>query len=204
MEAAFLLAALPEPVVLLRQRLEPYSLGHHLLLLRHENRFVIGAEDQAPGLQDLFMGDFICAHDYDGAQKALLAADFDRLFATWLAECGAFEPLPLYLEFQRYIRDGSTCPPFRGVKQSGRGKARTPGAPWHAVLLAFLLGEMHMTLPQAMNTPYGLTNWLYCTRQENEGRLRVVTEDDLSEEDEMRQKLKELGLEPWNQFEEGN
>jgi len=198
MEAAFLSAALPEPVILLKQQLEPYSVGHQMLLARHGNRFVVGdIEQDPPSLEDLYMGVFVCCQTYEAASAALLSPNFDTTVANWVRQCGAFDRITLSVEFQRYIRDGSAYPGFRALQRKGQAPARTPGAPWLAILLCFLMNQLHMSLTAALNCPYGLANWLYCTHQENEGRLRIASEDDLSEEESIRAKMAELGMMPW-------
>ena len=199
MEAAFLTAALPEPVVLLKQRLEPFSLGHQFLLARHGNRFVVGDVDtDPPRIEDLFMGVFICCETYERANKNLLDPDFDKKIVKWVKDCGTFDPLTLFVEFQRYIANGSGCPLLRQIIRPGQKPARDPGAPWLSILLAFLTVEAHMSLPEALNCPYGLATWLYCTHQESEGRCHLTNETDISEEKFIRGKMAELGMVPMN------
>jgi hypothetical protein len=205
LDTAYLESAMPEPVILLHQELKDYSLGHEMLLRRHESPFV--KADRMPEIEDLYMAVFICACTFEEAKAELAklavnSTEFDERLAKWekLVVDGNGGPLnegqvlELILDFQKYVRDGSQCPKFNPISDGGPRKK--PGAPLLALILRCLCREYHFTQTEAMNTPYGWALWLFCTNAEQERRIRIVTQADEDMDAIMRAEMKRRGLEP--------
>lgn len=198
-EAAFLEAALPEPVTLLRQQLQPYSLGHEMLLQRIGNAFL--TRQAMPTVDDLYWGVYICCHTYDEAVAALRQTEeeFKALMAAWQKKVGAIsevELLELMIEFQRYINDGSQCPKFREISRPGQGARRRPGAPAAVALLNCLTGDLHWSRHEALNAPLGLARWHYCAWWERRGNIAITAKDEAAEIQRVREEAAKLGWRP--------
>jgi hypothetical protein len=193
-EAAFLQAALPEPAILLHQQLLPYSLGHSLVLHRFGSPFVT-EDDRLPDVQDLFFAVYVCCHEYDQVQPALLlpGKEFRTLIKDWVKLCGDFDPAAVMVDFAQYLIDGSSCPTFTPIYRRGAPPPRRPGSPFTAVLLTTLTGHLHWTRSEALNCPYGMAQWLYCIYWESQRALRI---HDPSELDKVRAAAAAVGLRP--------
>lgn len=196
MEAAFLRAALPEPVIILHQELRPYSIGHELLLKRHDNGFVCkGIPAQ---IEDLFLGACICHQDYDSAQAWIRSEKFNRDIHDLVKLCGQFDPQPVMAAFAKYIREGSAFCDYEPIKsrRDHRAPVSRPGAPWEAIVLTFLTGTLGWSRTEALNAPYGLAQWLYCTHLERTGKIQIDSDGSQAMRKRIREEMRKLGMEP--------
>jgi hypothetical protein len=188
-EADYLRSAIPEPVVLLGQRLESFSLGHLKLLMRFENAFVTAAA--APELGDLVMGVYICCQDYAGALEGLQDPNLPKLLHKWATQLGGgwwqrvlgrsgFDFDQKAAEFARYIRDGSSWPELH---DPGRDY-RMPGAPFIQRVEIVLRGRLGCTDDSVNNVPWGKAVRDYFAFWEMEGAVKINSPED---DEHMRQ-----------------
>jgi hypothetical protein len=200
LEAAFLEAAAPTPVVLLHQQLEPYSLGHEIMLQRFRSPFVLDPEREEglpdpriPQVQDLFLAVAICCQHFDEVRAFFTSNQIDSQISKWAKQCGQFDPAPIMVELQEYIVKGSDIPPFRLIKN--RQRSRRGGAPWIAIIFYTLTRWLHFSRTEALNCPYGLAQWLYCIHWERDGGLQLVTQEDEDTEAAINAEFKKRGWE---------
>lgn len=216
LDQQFLAAAQPEPVRLLGQRLEDYSVGHELLLRRHENVFRTGQPaDLATIKAHLFMGVWICCQTWTENQQALkgsvvasgLRPDSAHSGASahsadatseaireWQQHCGPFDLEQKANVFAHYIAAGSIIPLFHRVKQKHQRDAPKPGAPLLALLIEHLLRRENCGLTEALDLPLGLAWWLYLTYWEGEGAIRIYSQADLDQDAAVRELCAKEGL----------
>ena len=193
----FLMAALPEPVVLLGQRLEAYSVGHELLLQRYKSPFLMGPEmPKGDGVEDhLWMAVFICAQRFEEAQAELRHPGLPQKVLQWKKAVGWMSPILLAEKirlFMEYVDAGSQAP---NVRVLGKARMNNPGSPWLAWLVTVLCSRLHFSFSEAMNCPYGLAQWLFCTWWERERALVIRAEDDEGERINLHLAAKAKGLE---------
>jgi hypothetical protein len=189
MEADYLQAALPEPVVILGQVLKPFSLGHRKILLSKDNAFVRHAD---PTIGDLVFGVFVCCQTYEECldsfdrgvvmpQRWLARAlrfDAKRIRVDqWLFEWGKlFNKIDVKAEmlaFADYISKGSL---------RAREHATDPGPSMGTCYLQsvqlVLTGKLGHSLSEALNKPWGEAMQDYQAYWEMEGRLQLFSPED--------------------------
>jgi hypothetical protein len=187
-EAAFLEAALPEPLTLLHQQLLPYSVGHEIILRRLKSPFIFGQTYSKEALAGkLFSAVHVCCHTYDECVTTLRNPHLEENFARWRNLCGRFDPAPVTAAFVNYLAAGRSCPEY--VRKS-IGQSFRPGAPFILCLLQVLQGELGFSRSEALACPFGLAQWHYCAFWESQGRIRI---HDLRS---IRARAADLGLQP--------
>ena len=190
--AAFLRAALPEPRIILHQRLKAYALGHEMILRRLESPFLCCQPyDRLTLEKKLFTAVFVCAHDYDEAWTGLQDPQLPAQFRAWRKLCGRFDLNEIALAFLQYLRDGrNNCPEFTRVQS--RASSARPGAPLLLTLWQVLTGRLNFSRAEALACPYNLALWHYLGLRESQGagylRHGVL--------EQLRLQMKKLGLEP--------
>jgi hypothetical protein len=195
LEAAYLEAALPDPFRILGQDLEPYSLGHEMLLRRHGNSFVSGAKhDPGSVLQNLFMGVFVCSQRFEAACLSIRDPALPAQYRAWRRKLGKFDELEKIIAFQDYILAGSSLPEFKPIKR--RGRPLPQGSPYLLCLLRTLLGPLHQSWSDAHNFPYGQARWLHASYLEREGNLYLTEESDEDLFSRITLEAAKFGLQP--------
>jgi hypothetical protein len=189
MEADYLQAALPEPVVILGQVLKPFSLGHRKILLSKDNAFVRGTD---PTLGDLIFAVFVCCQTYEECldsfdRGVLLPQPWLHRFLRvepkrmrldqWLYEWGKlFDKIDVKAEmaaFAEYIAKGSL---------RAREHANDPGASMGTCYIQsvqiVLTGKLGHSLSEALNKPWGEAMQDYQAFWEMEGRIKLFSPED--------------------------
>lgn len=197
-ENEFLEAILPEPRVLLHQRLEPYSVGHELILRRLRSPFLCEEPyDRATLQAKLFTAVYICCRDFDGALATLRAPErMESDFKRWRKLCGRFDPEPIVLAFLEYLKSGRAGPKFAQV--AGRPGGAKPGAPFLLLLLQVLMGRLGFSRTEALNCPFGLARWHYLAFHEGRGGVQLYGTASFSDQElrAMRAEAEKLGWQP--------
>lgn len=185
-ERGFYLATLPEPVVLLGQRLQPLSIGHLTILQRFDCAFV--TEGKVATLNDLAFAVFICSQTWEEAKASLLDDALGSKLKRWGKQVGAFKFESKRDAFLQYLIDGS-----RGPKVNpGEHEGRLPGAPFLQRVRMVLQGRLNYTYSEAMNCPWGLAQWEYFAFWEMEGAVKLYSQEDAAvaaRVEELRAKL---------------
>lgn len=191
-EAAYLEAALPLPVTLLHRALQPYSLGHEMILARLGSPFL--SSELEPEFADLKLAVLVCSQRYDRAVGVLSRPDFD--ISDWNRQIGEVPLVTqrlLMSDFELYRVEGMRCPKFRPFTKGRRGRA--PGAPFMTLLFYALVTELGFTRAEALNAPYGWAQWLYCTHQERLGTMAITSDSEENTEERINEIFKERGWE---------
>jgi hypothetical protein len=181
MEADYLLAAIPEPVTILKHRLLPFSLGHAKLLRRFGNAFIAG---RIPNIGDLLVAVFICSRTYHEGIDGLENTHFTAYRAKWQKLVGKFDFLQTCQSFAKYMREGSRWPELHEPDEGGR----TPGAPFIQRVQLILQGRLNHSLEEALNKPWGEALHDYFAFWELEGQIKILSQDDLDSVDSQRAK----------------
>ncbi len=174
-EREFYLAALPEPVVLLGQRLNPLSIGHLTLLQRFECAFV--TPDKKATLDDLAFAVFICAQTWEEGTASLLDDDLPKKLRQWGKFVAKFRFEEKAGAFQDYLVAGSRGPRLGPCEDSGR----LPGAPFLQRVRMILHGKLNYSLSESMNCPWGLALWEYFAFFEMEGAVKLYSAEDAAQ-----------------------
>jgi len=193
-----LLAFLPDPVICLGQKLEPYSLAHEMALRRHGSRFLDAGENPGGGgwATELYLAVYLCCHRWPELQDELARPDFTQRIADWRKQFGETEADPIADEFSRfmaYLKAGHECPDYEVMPILGRSLV-TPGAPMPVVLLQALCGELHLSMDEAMNLPLPAAHWMYLGRLERNGRIRISSNLSASLHSALAKKAAEFGM----------
>lgn len=166
-------AAIPEPVILLGQRLHPYSLGHHILLERWESPFVSGGKAD---VVDLYSAILICCNEYDEFLKLVREDDIITLVKKWSKRIGDFDFKEIAQAFQDYIDDSfSNFPKFWKEDNGNDGKV---GTPFTQSIKVRLLRNTNLTEQEILNRPLALCMWDVITLLEQDGVLTINTKED--------------------------
>ena len=189
-EREFYLASLPEPVILLGQRLNPLSIGHLTLLQRFECAFV--TPGKVATLDDLAFAVFICSQTWKEGTAALLADDLPNQLSSWGKVVAKFSFEEKSAAFNDYLAAGSCGPRLGPCEEAGR----LPGAPFLQRVRMILQGKLNYSLSEAMNCPWGLALWEYFAFFEMEGAVKLYSAEDAAQHEaalRMRDKIAEEG-----------
>lgn len=135
-------AIVPEPCFIFGTPLRPFSLGHHLLLMRMGLPFA--GKPMAPAeMEQIQIGIAICGQTYDETLEQFLTCQWQRVFARWKRDvCGrgffrrTFSKRVLKEAetlFRAYLQDGYEQPPiWKGGKRENAQVAIS--VPWPLLL----------------------------------------------------------------------
>jgi len=195
-EQQFLNSVVQEPIRLLGQWLRPYSVGHEILLQRHENVFRTGiASDDLTLRIHLFMGVFICCQTWAENMAAVQDDSIPKKIRKWQKRCGDFSLTEKSNKFAKYVNAGWPLTFVSNpVKQKYSRPIAKPGAPLLAMLQLFQLRRLGLSVSEAMDMPLANAWNLYLTHGEQEGAVRIYSKDDKTTDDAARAKAASLGL----------
>jgi len=174
----FYQAAIPEPVVLLGQRLHPFSIGHTIILERFENPFVMGGRAD---VVDLFTGIMVCCNEYDEFIKFIREDDIIAVVKKWAKNVGEFDFKEISQAFKDYIEEAYSNFPKYWYEDT-KGKNTVAGASFAQNIKVRLLRNTTLTEKEILNRPLALSMWDSITILEQDGALRINTKED----DEMK------------------
>jgi len=177
-------AILPEPINLLGQRLNPFSLGHCILLNRLDNPFYVGGNTD---LQDVLQGVFICSQTFDEAWTALADKNLDERIIKWQAQLGRIDIQEVTSVFSDYLKNGSFSPDLSDESES----KRQPGTPFLLRLKLILQSKLGYTEKEALEKPFGAVLHEVLGLAELRGDVKVMNADEL----EMHEEHKKLRAE---------
>lgn len=149
---------LPEPHCVFGTMLRPFSLGHHLLLVRTASPFAASPEN-TDSLESLGLSVFLCADKPSSVLKSLIDGNWESEFARWSKSIGPrmfrrarFDAKQEREKFAAYLRDGYRLAPV--LRRNGN--AIHFSAPWECLLASRLMQggfshreAMEMYLPAA-------------------------------------------------------
>jgi hypothetical protein len=194
-------AAVPGPFKVLRTKLLPYSLGHHLLLSLIESPFITG---DAPTYDDLAIAVVICSRPYQEA-KAWIHANTKLLRLAlrsfeWrvsgklnpLVWIGLRKPRVINLkyeasEFARYKTDGSHVPYYSIPESTSEFSCPLAHAVW-----ASLLHKTSLTDDQILNRPWSLCLQQYYVVQHFDGVISIREKSTVLEAQAAGEKIEKI------------
>lgn len=188
-ESAWLIAAVPEPVVCCRVELLPLCAGHLMLMRRFGSAFVTGGI-QTP--DDLFLSVLICSRSYEDGCKIRFDDQMASDLKAWGHELahgpkrflrrrekvafdfvGAIDRFENYLSAGGYGYGAEKVRPFCLPKKGGEplGNIGTSAELMHVTALMVDLG---MTFSAAVNLPYIMGSHLLAANAERRGAVSVM------------------------------
>ena len=191
--AAYFLAAVPEPVTCLGVKLKPLTLGHVILLHRFESRFVIGGQ---PDLEDLILSLVICSREYADAIRLLDSSRCKWLlkwwgFKAWLAIKAGHDLVRSMLQFKYYYETADKIPKFE-IEDNDGNPISTPFV--LSVKLALQSG-LHQSEEEALNKPWGMALFEYIAhRSIAKGDLRILSGEEYQEFQDLKAKANNLDM----------
>jgi hypothetical protein len=175
-ESHYLAAVLPAPVRVLGVRLQPFCIGHALLLQRLGNPFYVGGS--VPALGDLLLGVSLCALPPAEAVRQIDSWPFLlrlRLRSWWWSlrypRTALAEPM---IQFSRYLQAALKMPTY--WREEDKSNPSSPGTPWLQRVL--LIVQLYRTQAESLATPMAEALWIYCAHWEQQGVIRVFGEAD--------------------------
>lgn len=185
METAWLNASLPERFTVLGQQLEPFSIGHIMMLRRLGNVF---AREEGGGrvtLGDLTQAVFICCHTFDEGWAAFHQANLGELLTKWGEKTDQFDFKEAVQWFREYLDHGYVLPEIKDASDK-EGEKRMPGAPFLQRILLTLQSKLNYTRSEALNMPYAQALLDYFAYWEMEHAIKILNEQEIRERDEER------------------
>ena len=187
-ELDYLQAFYPERFTILGQRLQPFSLGHLMLLRQMGNGFV--CPDCKPSIPDLTSGIFVCSQSYSQAQRGLESRLLRFRMFVWGARVRRANFVEKMLAFTDYLEAGSTFPDMPDASE----RARIPGSPLIQRVRLTLQGELGLTQSEAMDYPWGAALHEYFALLEMKNRTSITNDEEretMKEHEEMVAAMKE-------------
>lgn len=188
--AAWLAAAVPEPVVCCRVELLPLSIGHLILLKRFGSEFVLGG-NQTP--DDLFLSVLICSQNFESGNQIRFDDKLARKLSHWGKEitlgpkrfmrcrstvpfdfADAFNRFDAYLAAGGFGFAGEKLHPLCIDKKSESYQVEAIGTPPEIMSLTALMTDLGMTFNEAINFPYVFGRHLLAANSERKGGIRVL------------------------------
>lgn len=183
-------AAAAAPTVCLGLLLEPYSIGHEVLLFRNESPFISG--EREPELKDIITAVVICAHTW--TQTQTMHRDWLLAFKVWLWRRRLRQiDLPFEISrFRHYMATGSLEFPESEIPNTDRGPApRMPGAPFLLRLQHWLMVTLHLKEPAAWDYPLGLAIMRWQAHWEERGGFAIYNYPELVHDGQVKRAQEE-------------
>jgi len=188
---AYLKAALPDRHTVLGVPLQPFSIGHQLLLERLRSPFAF-VEPAAP--EDLFIALLVCSQSHAEAAETLNSPELPSIVSGFTKAIlrAATKPLhwwqrrkPVDLAaklaaFEAYLAAARAIPEFEWNSDPTTELVTLGSHPLH-VLKITLMSKLHFTEEQALNCPYALAHWNHATLNEVNGRLSLIDRQERAE-----------------------
>ena len=155
-DAAFIDAADPKPHRVLGLALLPFSIGHFILLQRHQSVFVSQDGGQI-GIEDLLLAVLICSQTYEEARKSLSSRWLNWFVKFWGWRCRKLNVFDEAKALREYMDEvGNTPDVVRGESKGDQG-----GMPWVSTLIVFLMADLHMHHADVMDFSLLRAHWYF-------------------------------------------
>jgi hypothetical protein len=184
MDAAYFEAAIPNPYTIFGARLLPLSIGRYRLLKRFGCAFVDEKESTAT-FEDLILGIVICSMTVKGflefLQSGTVIPEMKRFGERIRKEVEHDPHFNLFSKFglfQAYILESSKCPKYWNELDDDRESS----AHW-SHNLEMSLREMGYTSKEIDEGPLSKALADYFKHAENQGAIRLMSEDEISQGD---------------------
>jgi len=200
-DLAFADATRPTPAFILRVLLQPYSLGHELILLQRRNPFVthtpvqfaeLPASEQVSALISAVL---VCCQNWQLNQKPhrwLQLWRWRNRRADWPQEIAAFHHYRQLGTILLPAADPKTAHMAAG-KANDEPTGRCLGSPFLARLITFMAGVPEAWLaPSLLDNPLGYCGCLYLAKMETEGAFQIENEREKTVREEFAQAEAEI------------
>lgn len=186
MPFAFAESALPARVVVLRLLLQPYALGHEVILQARGNPLVclsraeFDALPRQKQIAALILAVLVCYKDWESNQKP------ERWLRLWSWLNRRADYVLAVAEFRTYLEDGRKVLPvldpdkaedLEAYEIANKGKkmdtGRGLGSPLVSGLINFGLNSLRLSYRETMDMPFGLVTNLYYSSLESKGALAI-------------------------------
>lgn len=197
MSAAYFTAAIPEPFQILGLKLKPLSIGRYRILKRLNCAFVSEQEVKAEAA-DLIIGVLVCSmrcnefielYDSHNLEKLLRRwsrsisplpwIGFLPIVGKWWRKRYSFDMFEKMNLFKRYIEQGSETPKYFDES----GEKGVSGAHWSHSIEVSLRRECNWDREEIDEGPLSKALADYFKFLENEGLVRLMTEEDIVQGD---------------------
>lgn len=163
--ADFIETAVPEPVVLLGQRLKPLTIGHLFLLERFE---CLPVNDH----EQLVLAVIICSHNHDEVMPVLEDRWWNWRMRIWRWRLGNFDWQEKYRLWNEYLEEGMATP--CAVSKSDNDGLKNSATPFLQHLKTTLQAKLNYSPSEALAAPYSQAAWDYYTYHELEGTVEIA------------------------------
>lgn len=169
-DAAFIEAAEPRPHRVLGLELLPFSIGHFILLQKHESVFV-SQSGGTIGIEDLLLAVLICSQSYEDAKKSLTSRWLKWFVKYWGWRSRKLNIFEEAKGLKEYMAELEKTPDVVRSESKGDGG----GMPWICTLRVFLMADLHMTNAEIMDYPLVLAQWDFYAFQALRGNDQTVS-----------------------------
>jgi hypothetical protein len=181
----FTAALFPDTHRVLGYTMQPYTIGHSLLLQRLGSPLVTPDHDAGPG--DLKLAIAVCSRPFPAARRLVqsrwIAFHLARIWAPiWKLRAGTEQ-------FLAYRAASERTPPHYTDGDKPRNRLRTPLAYY---LRVWLITELHIEPTQALCTPLAIAQHDFASWAEANGALELHDDQDDSFWDEADQLARDL------------
>ncbi len=169
-------AARPAPAIVLGLLMRPFSIGHHILLVREGNPLADSNDASAVKVAEAAL---ICSQTWE--ENARMQFDWLIGFKLWLwkQRLKRMDIPSELLNFVQYRNAGSLEFPMSDRPRPGQSSTRRPpGTPFAIRLQQFLMSTLHLSESQAWDYPLGLAKMRWQTHWEEQDGLDVYNVHD--------------------------
>lgn len=171
---------IPDDYVIMGRRLNPFSIGHAIILNRLGNAFV--DNDKVPGFTDLIEAVFVCSHDHADVRAALKSRWLHLKMWFWRRKAGKFHIGKAMDAFVGYMHSHSVVP---DIKSTSDASSRVPGGPFLLRIKILLQSELGYSESEALSKPVGQAIWEVCALSEMKSeRMQILNDDEMERTDE--------------------
>jgi hypothetical protein len=211
---------MPAPPAVCGRQLKVLSIGRYRLMSRFKVAFVAEREGVATA-GDLLMGVLICSFSCEEFSEMVSTPNFKSQVQKWGRKMGFFPPrcfswpmvgkwlhrnigrvvdeadaqylLEQTAIFQQYIKDGSKTPPYWDESPG----ERVSGAHWSQSIEAVLREFQGWTKQEIDEEPLTKALWDYFKHMENQGMVRLMTDDERRESEKPLAPEKAAEISAW-------
>lgn len=190
MDAAYLKAAVPEPFIVLGQKLRPFCLGHEILLQRAKSSLSAFSE-VTPSAKHLPFALYICARPYSPnlSPRGFRISWKMRLALALSGKGGDWKAI---VRFVDYVRAHLAVPDFYRTDSS----SGIFGTPTIQAVKVSLMSNLGMSEAEALNMPYSLAYWNHLAWAEAQGLIQIIDDEELKRQQlatALEKKIEEIG-----------
>jgi len=179
-------ALLPESYIIGGLQLEPFSIGHYIILSRYNSPFV-SCEQEISTAGDLLFAIAVCCRTFEQAISFVRNEEEAKLWmeeyaAKIVSECEkenvVIDWQAKMVDFMFYIKEHLNKPTVIDRNHGITSTEQPSGMNFHQSLIITLTSKGGYTYSQTMNAPYSQALFDYYAVAEKEGAVRFANEDE--------------------------